>query len=517
LNSIFLVLYYFCDGINLNRRCDHTMMALPLPTVRAISQRPLWIVFLLSIPWIAAALTVSSPPVTAKSKIGGLGPAGVDVDVGDGSPNLLRRVVVVGGGVGGLAVASRIAASSKGVKVTVLEKNGFAGGRCGSFKVVTGKGTFRHERGPSLLLLPDVYRDLFRDCEEVCPFEIRQCTPAYQVVFDDGDRIDLGFPKQQNEAMATYTDPLSSAELLSRAKMDAFEPDGAAKWDEYMTACAAFLDCGLPNFIEERFDVKSFPAFLQQALRAGAKAWPLKPHSDVLDATFASHKMRALASFQDLYVGLEPYRNDKQLFGGVLQSTAPAVFGLLAAIELHPTNKKCGVYAPVGGFGAVTKGMEELATNLGVTIQCNTTVTQITADGLYYHNTDADSDSTLFEPADLVIVNADLPYATKTMLLDDNSDVKSNAVVADRFDWDDRHRLSSGVVAFHWSLDKEMTDLNTHNVFLSANSRSDAEASWQALRNDEKSAFTSYDKPFNFYVHRASKTDPTAAPKVSPY
>lgn len=72
------------------------------------------------------------------------------------------------------------------------------------------------------------------------------------------------------------------------------------------------------------------------------KAWPLKPHSDVLDAIFESDKMRALASFQDLYVGLEPYRNDNQLFGGVLQSTAPAVFGLLAAIELHPTNPLAG-------------------------------------------------------------------------------------------------------------------------------------------------------------------------------
>jgi phytoene desaturase (3,4-didehydrolycopene-forming) len=198
---------------------------------------------------------------------------------------------------------------------------------------------------------------------------------------------------------------------------------------------------------------------------------------------------------------------------------APAVFGLLAAIELHPTNKKCGVYAPVGGFGAVTHGMEELATNMGVTIQCNTTVTQITADGLYYHNTDADSadSSTLFEPADLVIVNADLPYATKTMLRDDNSDVKADATVADKFDWDDKYRFSSGVIAFHWSLDKELTDLNTHNVFLSANTRSDAEGSWQAVRNEKTSATSSAEKPFNFYVHRASKTDPTAAPEVSPY
>lgn len=52
--------------------------------------------------------------------------------------------------------------------------------------------------------------------------------------------------------------------------------------------------------------------------------------------------MKALASFQDLYVGLEPYRNQELIGGGVFQSTAPAVFGLLAAIELHPSNSKSG-------------------------------------------------------------------------------------------------------------------------------------------------------------------------------
>jgi len=52
--------------------------------------------------------------------------------------------------------------------------------------------------------------------------------------------------------------------------------------------------------------------------------------------------MKALASFQDLYVGLEPYKNNDQFGGGVLKKTAPAVFGLLAALELHPSNNKAG-------------------------------------------------------------------------------------------------------------------------------------------------------------------------------
>jgi phytoene dehydrogenase-like protein len=254
-----------------------------------------------------------------------------------------QRVVIVGGGVGGLAVAARIKASlPQGCQVTIVEKNSHLGGRCGSFeRKLDNVGIFRHERGPSLLLLPDVYRDIFTECsndgKQAADYGLNMltCVPAYQVVYEDGSKIDVGFPRQQGAAM-------SPAELQSREIMNSFEPDGALKWDDYMRVTSAFLDCGLPNFIEERLDLMSLPTFLKEALWDFGKAWPLKPHSDVLDAMFESEKMKALASFQDLYVGLEPYRNNELLGGGVLKSTAPAIFGLLAAIELHPSNSKSG-------------------------------------------------------------------------------------------------------------------------------------------------------------------------------
>jgi phytoene desaturase (3,4-didehydrolycopene-forming) len=410
----------------------------------------------------------------------------------------LPRVVVVGGGVGGLAVASRIASSLPSCQVTILEKNAQAGGRCGSFDVSTEFGTFRHERGPSLLLLPDTYRQLFQDIgrgsAEDYGLIMESCVPAYRAFFEDGDMIELGFPRKEDDAR-------SEAELESRRKMDSYEMDGSIKWDSYMRACAAFLVCGLPNFIEERLDLPSFPAFLVEALRDFAKAWPLKPHSDVLDTFFTSDKMKALASFQDLYVGLEPYRNENLFAGGVLETTAPAVFGLLAAIELHPTNDKSGVFAPIGGFRTVFQSLERLAKDLGVDIQCNTTVTNIQENGVFCSNK--------FIPADLVIVNADLPYATRSLI-----DQPHHQTTA-RYDWEDKYRFSSGVIAFHWSVTKELGDLDTHNVFLSANNRSRAEQSWETLRNSSSkpSFFASTDTPFNFYVHRASKTDRSAAPK----
>lgn len=436
-------------------------------------------------------------------------PLSIDLKTQPDSPKLrdlganpeLPRVIVVGGGVGGLAVASRIASLSEICQVVVLEKNQYLGGRCGSFHVTTDKGIFRHERGPSLLLLKDVYEELFRDCSPgksagSYGLEMKQCIPAYQVVFEDGDRIHLGFPT------ACKDQAIKDMEILSRAKMTSYETDGASKWDEYMASTSAFLNCGLPNFIEERFDLTSFPSFLREALRGIGKAWPLKPHSDVLDATFDSNKMRALASFQNLYVGLEPYRNNNELFGGVLKTTAPAIFGLLAAIELHPDNKLAGVFAPIGGFEAVSRSFQKLAEEKGVQVQCNATVTSVSDNGVHFKDKGGQE---FFLPADLVIMNADLPYAKKSLF----SNTKDSTEI---YDWDDSFEYSSGVIAFHWSIDKELVDLNTHNVFLISESRIKMEASWRAIRSSELITGNGIE-PFNFYVHRSSATDSTAAPK----
>ena len=261
-----------------------------------------------------------------------------------------RRVVVIGAGVGGLATAARLASQLPSVEIIVLEKNSreYVGGRCGSFDVnVDGVGTFRHERGPSLLLLKEEYESLFADCSpggnmaskgnnnaaQAYGLEMKQCIPAYQVIFDDGDTISLGYPRSKCSDDYYALEEIKQMQMMEQgsiSKFNSLEQDGFEKWRDYLNTCAAYLDCGLPNFIEERLDLPSFPAFLIEALREGAKRWPLQPHSSMLTSLFASPKMIALASFQDLYVGLEPYANSRLAGGGILRKTAPAVFGLLA-------------------------------------------------------------------------------------------------------------------------------------------------------------------------------------------
>ena len=62
---------------------------------------------------------------------------------------------MVGAGVGGLAVAVRLARA--GHRVTVLERSSAPGGKCG--RLVAGE--FAWDAGPSLVTMPWVFRDLF--------------------------------------------------------------------------------------------------------------------------------------------------------------------------------------------------------------------------------------------------------------------------------------------------------------------------------------------------------------------
>jgi hypothetical protein len=517
-----------------------------------------------------------------------------------------QHVIVVGGGVGGLAIAARLVSSKSVVPihVTILEKNSNVGGRCGSFDIILPNRintttssssnlnenevdtdnilTFRHEHGPSLLLLPQMYQQLFIDVTKSTKsmndfgLYIQQCIPAYTVVFDDGDTINIGFPKNESTTTSTTTisptptiDEINDVEstlqhkhyhqlyLESREQMNRFEKDGAKKWDEYMKLCRAYLECGIPNFIEEQINLSSLPNFIYESIfKNFGQSFPLKSHRSVLETYFQSEKMCALASFQDLYVGLQPFdTNIDDRSSSTHQSTAPAVFGLLSAIELHPNIG--GVYAPIGGFRSVQESLYKLVTEYcsnHVTIQCNCTVVRVTNDGVYYScnnnndttfsrttNQNVQTNELQFLKADAIVINADLPYAEQSIVqttqkssnhisesVQQNHGVGLNKSLAKelqndsyevKYDWDDRkYRYSSGVIAFHWSINRSIDELNTHTVFLSATNRTVAYQSWEYVRNSTASTsfmLNNKNEPFNFYVHRATKTDPTAAPKVS--
>jgi phytoene dehydrogenase-like protein len=168
---------------------------------------------------------------------------------------------------------------------------------------------------------------------------------------------------------------------------------------------------------------------------------------------------------------------------------------MLAALELHPTNDKAGVYAPLGGFRRVASSMVELCLDLDVELRFDASVTSVTDDGVHFLSTDDDVDDPFaakrtrgFLAADLVICNADVPFATESVLQRSDDANRGGAAEDDArsyretYDWNDELDYSSGVIAFHWSVSRNLVCLNTHNVFMSANTTSDAEKSWAVLR-----------------------------------
>src|SRR4051794_41986097 len=97
----------------------------------------------------------------------------------------MARIVVVGAGLGGLAAAARLAAA--GHEVTVVEAAQQVGGKLGWF-ARDGHG---FDTGPSLVTLPQLYRDLFaatgaplEDVLDLVPLD-----PAAELRFADGTRL----------------------------------------------------------------------------------------------------------------------------------------------------------------------------------------------------------------------------------------------------------------------------------------------------------------------------------------
>ena len=152
--------------------------------------------------------------------------------------------------------------------------------------------------------------------------------------------------------------------------------------------------------------------------------------------------------------------------------------------------------------------------------QFDTSVTAVTDEGVHYNykGKRVEEPEEGFLAADLIICNADVPFATKTIVRPELSNDEmvdgKEKLYQETYDWNDNLDYSSGVIAFHWSISQSLDALNTHNVFMSANTTIDAEKSWAVLRGDDtgRCAGSMKGQPFNFYVHRAGKADDTAAP-----
>jgi phytoene desaturase (3,4-didehydrolycopene-forming) len=414
--------------------------------------------------------------------------AGVRASIAEPSPPAAaakagdkQTAIVVGGGVGGLGMASRLAHA--GYDVTILEKNLDTGGRCRS-ESFDGKGEgYRFDTGPSLMLLPDRYREQFTAVGKNLHdyMDIKRVDPAYRAHFGDHTTLDLLYDTER-----------------MRAQLDAVEEGAGGRYIDWLGRARASLDYGVAAFIEK--DANSILDFVDLR-RVGPLALAvnpidlLLPQFNQMAKYFKNEKLRALFSYQELYVGLSPYN-------------APGVFSLLAATELTD-----GVWYPVGGFDKVRQSLQALADEEGVVTRLGAEVAQIVTTPLAEGEASAIEGSKATQKvtgvrlesgevlsADVVVANPDLPCVWDQMI--DHATFPEAKKEAER--WEDAD-YSCSVIEFNWCLDATVPDLLHHNVFLSG----DYKGSWERPACVDDFAAP---KQHNFYCHNPVYTDPSCAP-----
>lgn len=373
----------------------------------------------------------------------------------------MKKVIIIGAGLGGLAAACRLAKS--GFSVTVLEKNESVGGKVNS---VEASG-YKFDTGASLITLPQIFEELFEFCgkrfEDYLTFE--KLDPICRYFWSDGTVFDASQNLEKTEEQIAKIAPEDVGNFRK------YTADARAK---YEIAWRTFLSKSL-NELPELLTAKNIPDLL--------KISSLKTLDKHNAKFFKSEKMRQLFNRFATYNGSSPYK-------------VPATFALIPFVEFG-----FGAWYARGGIYEIPKALEKLASELGVEFLFDADVEKILiknkkAIGVKLKN-ELDDEDFLF--ADIVISNADAVITYRELI--EEKDRKS---FPDK-KLEKREPSSSGFVLL-LGAKKKFPQLAHHNIFFS---------------DDYKTEFRHiFDVRIptphpTIYISASSVTDETQAPKDS--
>ncbi|GAC1629489.1 MAG: phytoene desaturase [Chloroflexota bacterium] len=362
--------------------------------------------------------------------------------------------LVIGAGIGGLATAVRL--RHAGWNVTVLEKNDTPGGRCNVWR----QDGFTFDTGPTLLLMRDVLDTLFTTVGHNLDdyMDLIRLTPNYRVHFGNGAGVEFSsdYPRMEAEL-----------ETIERGSAQAFRRYLADAGYKYRVSRERFVERNFNALHEFVTATNLYYLLSTNTLRK------LDRHAQ---RYFRDPRLVAAFTFQTMYLGLAPRQ-------------APAIYSLLPYTELEE-----GIWFPRGGMSKIVEGLQRLCENLGVTIETGADVAGLLVDGRLVRGVELRDGRQM--KADVVVSNADLPYAYKYLVPPVN-----------RGPWQKRRsdHLNFGSSAFLMFLgvDREYRDFNHHDVFLS----SDVAGNFDAIF--ERGELP--DDP-SFYTCLPGHTDPSMAP-----
>jgi phytoene desaturase len=372
----------------------------------------------------------------------------------------LKNAVIIGSGFAGLSTACFLAKA--GYAVTVLEKQGTAGGRARQLK----EEGFVFDMGPSWYWMPEVFERFF-NCfgKKVADYyQLERLDPSYRIYWPD-DMMDI--PANYDELKKLFEN---------------IEPGSAAQLDKFLAEAEYKYNVGINKLVHK--PGQSVTEFLD---------WEVIKGVFKLDV-FTSMKKHVGKFFK--HPKLQQLMEFPVLFLGALPENTPALYSLMNYADI-----KLGTWYPQGGMYKIVEGMFSLAKELGVKFCFDSNVTSIdiinnkaksvTAQTIMNHQP-----STINHNADVVIGAADYHFI-ETKLLPPNCRTYTSEY------WNKRV-MAPSCLLYYVGLNKKLDNVLHHSLFFDTD-----------FGVHGKEIYTKPQWPANplFYVSITSVTDSTAAPE----
>lgn len=367
------------------------------------------------------------------------------------------RVVVIGGGIAGLATSALLA--DEGHEVTVVEARDETGGRAGSWE----QEGFRFDTGPSWYLMPEVFEHFFRLLGTTAEDELDlvPLSPAYRVYFE-GHESPLDIESGREAATTVF---------------EQIEPGAGARLSTYLDSAGDAYELAVTRFLYDTYESTAGlrdPALLRRLptlvpLLTGRLATFIRRR-------FSDPRLRQVLGYPAVFLGGSPF--------GV-----PALYHLMSHLDLDE-----GVLYPQGGFTEVIAAIERLARARGVEIVTGAEVAEITTRDAVTTGVRLVDGRSL--AADAVVSTADLHH-TETSLLPRELQSYPES-------WWQRRTPSPGALLVMLGVRGDLPQLAHHTLVFTED--------WEGNFADIFGEPARIPDPASIYVCRPSATDPSVAP-----